>query len=67
MTWEEYKSSTTQDLMYRQMIRTDIECPKCGEKLYYRTDITLTSYPVQYQYECICGFVGYSFKKWSEQ
>ena len=42
---------------------TDIECPKCGKKVRMRTDIVLTSYPAQYQYECECGWVGYSHAK----
>lgn len=40
--------------------KTDIDCPICGKKISKRTDIVLTSYPLQYQYECECGWVGYA-------
>lgn len=39
---------------------TNIECPKCGKYVKMRTDIVLTTYPAQYQYECECGWIGYS-------
>ena len=41
--------------------KTDIDCPECGKKIFKRTDIVLTSYPPQYQYECECGWIGYAF------
>ena len=42
--------------------KTNIACPKCKTALLKRTDIILTSYPPQMQYECPnCGFVGYKF------
>lgn len=39
---------------------TDIDCPKCGKKIYVRTDVILFSYPSKSQYECDCGWVGYN-------
>lgn len=39
---------------------TDINCPKCGRKIYRRTDVVLCTYPPQSQYECECGWIGYA-------
>lgn len=63
MKWEDftlYKESD--DNMPSTLQLTDIECPKCGKKIFRRTDIVLTSFPPQYQYECRCGWVGYAYK-----
>ena len=49
---------------FTNKIQTNIECPQCGKYLFERTDIVLSSYPVQYQYECTCGFVSYSHADW---
>ena len=62
MTWEEFENANRLNDTYlieptRKL--TDIDCPKCGKKIYVRTDIVLTSYPPQSQYECDCGWVGY--------
>ena len=36
---------------------TNIKCPKCGELIFKRTDIVLTSYPPKYIYTCKhCGW-----------
>lgn len=37
---------------------TNIECPKCGEKIYCRTDIVLACYPPKRSYYCECGWTG---------
>ena len=65
MTWEEFKKSTRQfsigfgvDTFKKEI--TDIDCPKCGKKIYVRTDIVLASYPPKRQYECDCGWIGYN-------
>ena len=63
MTWEEFKNLkfTYETTNYK---KTQIECPKCGAPLFMRTDVVLTTYPVQYQYVCKeCGWVGHSFNK----
>lgn len=62
MTWEEFKNQKPEENLFTNLIKTNIECPKCQKKLYKRTDIVLTSYPAQYQYECECGWIGYAFK-----
>ena len=54
MTWEEFENANRLNDTYlieptRKL--TDIDCPKCGKKIYVRTDIVLTSYPPQSQYE----------------
>lgn len=61
MKWEEHQKRMPMEQEFPNRILTDIECPKCGKKIWKRTDIVLTSYPAQYQYECECGWVGYSF------
>lgn len=59
MKWEDYKPKPMKDIYEKQ---TNIECPKCGSKIYKRLDIVLTSYPPQYQYECHnCGWIGYNY------
>ena len=67
MTWEDfiqqsYRSVDENIIMNREP--TTILCPKCGRMIYRRTDIVLTTYPLQYQYECVCGWVGYSNNRW---
>lgn len=65
MKWEQFEQIYPYMLLeFTNKVPTDIECPKCGKKLFQRTDIVLASYPPQYQYECECGFVGYSHARW---
>ena len=66
MTWEEFKNKRYAIQELPIVTKTDIDCPNCGKKLYFRNDIVLTSFPAQYQYECPCGFIGYSHAKWGE-
>ena len=62
MDWETFKEENRNDFNWFPENRkiTDIDCPKCGKKIYLRTDIILTSYPPKHQYECDCGWVGYN-------
>lgn len=62
MKWEEFDRMMPID-SWSKYKETDVECPKCGKKVKMRRDIVLTSYPAQYQYECECGWVGYSHAK----
>jgi len=64
MKWEDFKEMYPNTSAFTNLVRTDIECPKCGKPLFERTDIVLTSWPAQYQYECTCGFVGYAHADW---
>ena len=67
MKWGEFENRITPEPQFKTLIKTSIECPKCGKNLYLRTDIILTSFPEKYQYECTeCGFVGYSHAKWQK-
>lgn len=57
----EWKDFTEHKELYYPSNReiTEIKCPKCGQPLYRRTDIVLTSYPPQYRYECDnCDWTG---------
>lgn len=66
MNWEEFDNKELPNYLSTNRVLTDIDCPRCNKKLYMRTDIVLTSYPVQYQYECECGWVGYSYNRSNE-
>ena len=61
MTWDEFDKQFDLKNVYfpEKRVITDIDCPKCGNKIYERTDIILPSYPPQRQFECDCGWVGY--------
>ena len=62
ISWEEYQSKGPSLEAFTNKKKTDIQCPECGEPLYKRMDIVLTTYPAQYQYECDkCGWVGYAY------
>lgn len=61
MKWDEIKDQYPAETLNTRLKKTDIDCPECGKKIFKRTDIVLTSYPPQYQYECECGWVGYAF------
>jgi predicted RNA-binding Zn-ribbon protein involved in translation (DUF1610 family) len=63
MDWEDFNEQRFPEYLFTKKILTDINCPKCNRKIYMRTDKVLTTYPAQYQYECDCGWVGYSFKR----
>jgi len=63
MKWEEVQKQRPETSKYT---KTDIECPKCGKKIFKRVDIIVLSsysapYSEQYQYECKCGWVGYAY------
>lgn len=66
MKWEQFERGNRYTQEYANKVLTNIECPKCGKNLFQRTDIILTSCPCQYQYECECGFIGYSFAQWKD-
>ena len=64
MTWDEFRyQKRPMESWGRE--ETDIKCPKCGDNIFMRTDIVLTSYPAQYSYFCKCGWTGTAFTKWS--
>ena len=58
MTWDEYcnqKIDTQYDRWPWQKI--DVECPKCGEKIYQNYGIVSASFPQKYDYKCAhCGW-----------
>lgn len=52
MTWEEFKAA--KDFKYSTGYEiTDIECPKCGEKIYKDTMMVITTYPPKRRYVCM--------------
>lgn len=68
MKWEDFENYySNMNMTLSNYVLTDIECPECGKFLFKRRDIVLTSYPPQYQYECACGFVGYSHNDWENK
>ena len=61
MKWDEFNKMISIDTWEETRSQVNIECPKCGAKLFRRNDIVLTSNPPKYQYECDkCNWVGYS-------
>ena len=58
MKWEDFEKERQREV-YNNYVKTGIECPKCGENIYRRTDVVLTSYPPKYGYYCSnCGWSG---------
>ena len=56
ITWEMFIQGI-KNLEDNKYELTNIECPKCQEKLYRRTDVVFTSYPPKYKYVCKkCGW-----------
>lgn len=61
MKWEEFIGSQDNAWMTLGLVKTDIECPKCGKPLYKRTDVVLACYPPKYVYTCLsCNWSGYA-------
>lgn len=55
--WMESKNAT----IFINAEPTQLACPKCGNRIYKRTDISLTCYPPKQQYFCSkCDWVGYA-------
>ena len=55
MTWDEFLDRKVEE-DYTGQVQTNIECPKCGRKIYWDSTIVLTSYPAKYSYWCSCGW-----------
>ena len=66
MKWDEFNGLNLQ-VMHDGQVRTDIECPKCGEKIFWDSRVVLTSLPPQYCYWCTCGWKGNSYRKWGKE
>lgn len=65
MKWDNFKYMTDPSSYNDGQIQTDIECPVCGNNIFWDSRIVLTTYPAQYSYYCKnCGWTGSSFKKW---
>lgn len=60
MKWEDVKKQYPETSRFMNRKKTNIDCPKCGKKIFKRTDMVLTTRPVKYQYECECGWIGYA-------
>ena len=57
MTWDEFKE---QKQAFPNYQITDIDCPRCGKKIYKKTDVVLACYPPKRVYECMdCGWRDY--------
>lgn len=56
--WEDFNKEIEASNIYPSKQQTNVLCPNCGERLWKRTDIVLTTYPPQYLYECKCGWNG---------
>lgn len=62
INWNDFLDS---EILYdSRQVLTDIECPKCGRRIYLDDTVVLTTYPPQYRYWCSCGWDGTSFVRW---
>lgn len=64
-TKEEYEKSIGgwRSCVFKQWSEPKYQCPVCGGGMCKNLMVTLTSYPVQYEYTCNkCGHVDYQFK-----
>lgn len=58
MKWEDYRKGADYTMNPVYAI-TDIECPKCGEKIYMDTTLEYLSNPPQHDFYCFkCGWKG---------
>ncbi len=58
--WDDFVESKNGNV-FTNAVPTQIACPKCGKRIYKRTDITLTCYPPKHKYFCSkCDWVGYA-------
>ena len=58
--WDEFIESKEVSV-FANAEPTQIACPKCGKRIYKRTDIILTCYPPKHSYFCSkCDWVGYA-------
>lgn len=68
MKWDDFKYMTNPSSYNDGQIQTNIECPVCGNNIFWDSTIVLTTYPEQYSYYCKnCGWAGNSFRKWNAQ
>lgn len=65
MTWDEFLNKDIES-QHTGQVRTDIDCPECGRKIYFDRTIILTSYPSKYRYWCSCGWTGAAHERWYE-
>ena len=56
MNWYDYQAERQRERNVfndnQLWIKTEIECPNCGEFIYKNMSLVLTSYPPQYSYKC---------------
>lgn len=56
MKWEDYQTEKQRTINIfndnQVWIKTEIECPKCGEIIYKNMSLILASYPPKYTYKC---------------
>lgn len=63
MTWDEFLNKNIES-QHNGQVLTDIDCPKCGRKIYFDRTIVLTSYPAKFRYWCSCGWTGAAHERW---
>lgn len=69
MKWENFINQPSNDInlnLYGQKL-INIECPKCGKRIYLDTTVVLTSYPPQHKYWCSCGWTEHSYFYWGKE
>ena len=63
MTWNEFLNKNI-EYQHNGQVRTDIDCPECGRKIYFDSTIILTTYPAKFHYWCSCGWTGAAHERW---
>ena len=66
MTWSEFLDKDISNNFNNQIL-TDIDCPKCGRKIYHDATVVLLTYPSKYKYWCSCGWQSFAHHKWIGQ
>lgn len=57
--WHDWVKS--ENIYYVNAEATQLACPKCGKRIYRKTDLILACYPPKHKYFCgSCDWVGYA-------
>ena len=67
MNWDDFNRGVNASISINGQVKTDIECPMCGKKVYWDSRVVLTSLPPKYCYWCECGWSGNSYRKWGKE
>lgn len=66
MKWDDFNKADLQ-ATYVGQVKTDIDCPICGNKVLWDSRIIVTSLPPKFYYWCTCGWCETSYRKWGKE